>query len=338
MHWADAESLRLLRRTATFLETLPLVVVVATRSAEAEIGPALAEALAALARRDPLRLELAGLGPEAIAAWVGDHAGVAVTEDVAGALVERTDGNPFYVTELVRLLVREGALTSQDAPAWRAVPGGVRDVVRQRLAELEPVSARVLAVAAVVGRSFDVVVVGRAAGAGTEGVDDAVESALMLGLVEVGEPGRYRFSHALVRDAVYEGLAAPARARAHADVALALEDRYAGRLLAHVGELAEHYRLAGPAHARSAWVFARRAAHAAAEQSAHDEALRLFEEAAALQDLDPAVTGPEREEVLVGRAVAVVRLGRPIRPGPRSRGRPSRRWRATTSTRRPARC
>jgi DNA-binding SARP family transcriptional activator/tetratricopeptide (TPR) repeat protein len=316
VHWADAESLRLLRRTATFLETLPLVVVVATRSAEAEIGPALAEALAALARRDPLRLVLTGLGPEAIAAWVGDHAGVAVTEDVAGALVERTDGNPFHVTELVRLLVREGALTSQDAPAWRAVPGGVRDVVRQRLAELEPVSARVLAVAAVVGRSFDVVVVGRAAGSGTEGVDDAVESALMLGLVEVGEPGRYRFSHVLVRDAVYEGLAAPARARAHADVALALEDRYAGQLLAHVGELAEHYRLAGPAHARSAWVFARRAAHAAAEQSAHDEALRLFEEAAALQDLDPSVTGPEREEVLVGRAVAVVRLGRPIQAWP----------------------
>ncbi len=316
VHWADAESLRLLRRSATQLETLPLVVVVATRSAEAEIGPALAEALAALARRDPLRVELTGLGPEAIAAWVADHAGVAVTEDVAGALAERTDGNPFHVTELVRLLVREGALTSREAAAWRAVPGGVRDVVRQRLAELEPASARVLAVASVVGRSFDVLVVGRAAGTGPTEVDDAVESALMLGMIEGGEPGRYRFSHALVRDAVYEGLAAPARARAHADVALALEDRYAGQLLSHVGELAEHYRLAGPAHARSAWVFARRAAHAAAEQSAHDEALRLFEEAGALQDLDPSVTGPEREETLVGRAVAVVRLGRPIQAWP----------------------
>ena len=124
VHWADAESLRLLRRQATQLETLPLVVVVATRSAEAEIGPALAEALAALARRDPLRVELTGLGPEAIAAWVADHAGVAVTEEVAGALAERTDGNPFHVTELVRLLVREGALTSREAAAWRAVPGG----------------------------------------------------------------------------------------------------------------------------------------------------------------------------------------------------------------------
>ncbi len=61
VHWADAESLRLLRRLATQLDSLPLVVLVATRSAEAEIGPALAEALAALARLDPVRVELAGL-------------------------------------------------------------------------------------------------------------------------------------------------------------------------------------------------------------------------------------------------------------------------------------
>ena len=75
VHWADAGSLRLLRRLATQLDTLPLVVLVATRSAEAEIGPALAEALAALARLDPVRVELVGLQPEAIAAWVAEHSG-----------------------------------------------------------------------------------------------------------------------------------------------------------------------------------------------------------------------------------------------------------------------
>ena len=160
----------------------------------------------------------------------------------------------------------------------------------------------------------------------------------MLGLVEVGEPGRYRFTHALVRDAVYEGLAAPARARAHADVALALEDRYAGQLLAHVGELAEHYRLAGPAHARSAWVFARRAAHAAAEQSAHDEALRLYAEAAACRSSTRPSPGPSaRRSWSAAPWPWSVSAGR-SRPGPRWRGRPSRRSRATTSRRRPARC
>ena len=62
-----------------------------------------------------------------------------MTDEVAQALAERTDGNPFHVTELVRLLVGEGALTSRDASAWRAVPGGVRDVVRQRLGQDEAI-------------------------------------------------------------------------------------------------------------------------------------------------------------------------------------------------------
>ena len=184
--------------------------------------------------------------PDAIAAWVSEHAGVAVTEEVAGALAERTDGNPFHVTELVRLLVGEGALTSRDAAAWRPCRAGCATSYASGSATWTRRWRRCSAIAAVVGRSFDVVVVGRAAKAPADVVDDAVEAALMRGLVDVEEPGRYRFTHALVRDAIYDGVAAPARARAHADVALALEDRYAGRLLDHVGELAEHYRQAGP--------------------------------------------------------------------------------------------
>jgi hypothetical protein len=170
----------------------------------------------------------------------------------------------------------------------------------------------VLGTAAVAGRSFDLLVVGRAAGVGGEQVAEAVESALMLGLIGELDPGRFRFSHALVRDAIYYGLPAPTRARAHADVAIALEHRYAGALSSHVAELAEHYRLAGPVHARSAWVFARRAGLAAAARSAHDEAFRLLAEAEELQGLDPLVTSPEREGVLLAQAAALIRLGRQI--------------------------
>lgn len=316
LHWADGESLRLLRRVAGEIAHLPVVLVVACRSAAAELGEPVREALAALARRDPLRLELGGLAADDIAAWVTARTGTPISGAVAAELAARTDGNPFYVTELVRLLAAEGALGSTGAPAWRAVPLGVRDVVRQRLARLPEQSVAVLATASVVGRSFDRTVVELAAERDADQVDEALEAALMVGLVEHLEPGRYRFTHALGRDAVYEVLPPPTRERTHAAVAAALERRYAGTLLEHVVELAEHYRMAGPAHARSAWVFARRAARAAAEHSGHDAALRLYTDAGELQAVDPLVSPPEREDVLLGQALALIRLGRPIEAWP----------------------
>ena len=316
VHWADVDSLRLLRRVAARLASVPLVLVVASRAAAGDTPGPVADLLGSLARLDPLRLELAGLDADAVVASVAGATGIDVSPEVARELVARTSGNPFFVTEVVRLLAAEDALTDPAAPAWRTVPRGVRDVVRQRLAELSPPTARVLAVAAVAGRAFDLPVVEQAAGRSGAEVDEALESALALGLVEEEGPGRYRFPHALVRDAVYEALPAPARARAHADVAAALEDWHASRVADHAAELAEHYRLAGAAHARSAWSFARRAAEAAAAGSAHDEARRLFALAAELQAHDAAATDAERDAVAVGLARALRRLGRPLEAWP----------------------
>ena len=316
VHWADADSLHLLLRVAAHVRSVPLVVVVGLRSSEADHVPAVVSTLAGLARLDPVRIELGGLDADAIGDWVGGRAGVHVGTEVAVALAERSGGNPLYVGELVRLLVRHGALGSLDAPAWRTVPDNVRDLVRHRTAELPPESSHVLRTAAVAGRVFDLLVVERASGADAAAVDTAVESALMLGLVEAEDVGRYRFTHALVRDALYAMVPPPTRARTHAAVATALEDRYAGTVGAHVSELAEHYRLAGPALSRSAWLFASRAAQAAAGQSAWDEALRLHALAGTLQETDPAVTPVERESVLLGRVIALVRLGHPLQAWP----------------------
>ena len=316
VHWADTDSLRLLRRVAARLATVPLVLVVALRAAAGDTPAPVADLLGALARLDPLRLELAGLDAGAVVASVAEATGIGLSTDVAEELVARTSGNPFFVGEVVRLLAAEDALADPRAAAWRTVPRGVRDVVRQRLAELTPPTVRVLAVAAVAGRAFDLPVVEQAAGRSGAEVDEAVESALALGLVEEDGPGRYRFPHALVRDAVYETLPAPARARAHADVAAALEDWHASHVADHAAELAEHYRLGGAAHARSAWSFARRAAEAAAAGSAHDEARRLFALAAELQAHDATATAVERESVTVGLARALRRLGRPLEAWP----------------------
>jgi tetratricopeptide (TPR) repeat protein len=102
------------------------------------------------------------------------------------------------------------------------------------------------------------------------------------------------------------------RARSHAAVAAAIEAHHQGRVHEHSAELAEHYRLAGPAYARSAWLFAATGADAAAARSAHDEALRLSESALDLQQGDPEVGPVERERVLLTRARALVWLSRPV--------------------------
>lgn len=311
LHWADAESLRLLRRVAGGLAGTPAVLLVTSRVAPAEVGDALADALGVIARLDPVRIDLGGLDAEAVADWASRRSGRHVAHDVATALVGRTDGNPFYLTELVRFLVGEGALGDPAAPAWSRVPGGVRDVVRQRSRQLPDVAVEVLRAAAVAGRVFDVAVLDVLTGDPTA-VADAVEGAQVLGLVDEEGPGRYRFTHALVRDALQEALPAPTRARLHARVAAALEEVWAGRVGEVAADLAEHYRLAGPAHARSGWVLARRAAAEASSAAAFDEALRLATLAGELQALDPTTDDREREDVLVAVARALTRVGRPV--------------------------
>ena len=274
LHWADAESLRLLRRVAGGLAGVPAVIAVTARVAPAEIGEPLAEALAVLARLDPVRIELSGLCRPRSRSGPRTAPGRDVGPEVAAELVRRTDGNPFYVTELLRLLVSEGTLGDPSAPAWRAVPGGVRDVVRQRSRQLPARALEVLSAAAVSGRTFAVAVLEVVTG-DPGAVAEGVEGAQVLGLVEEQGPGHFRFTHALVRDALDEALPAPLRARLHAEVAVALERVHAGRVVEVAADLAEHYRLAGPAYARSGWVMARRAAAEAVERSAYDEALRL---------------------------------------------------------------
>ena len=182
-----------------------------------------------------------------------------VSDDVAARLVERTDGNPFFVSELVRLLVSEGALTSPDSPAWGTVPAGVRDVVRQRLEQLDAAAAEVTdrGRRGRTGASTSTSSPAPRAGGSSE-VEQAVEAlpGARAWCEEVG-PGRYRFSHALVRDAVYEPLTADHPVpHPRVAVAAALEERAHGRVVEHAPELAAPLPAGRAGYARSAWLFA----------------------------------------------------------------------------------
>ena len=225
VHWADAASCALLEVVATRASQLPMLIAVTYRPGEQDPDGPLTRTLAVLGRVGPTeRLELGGLELEDVERLIGrSYPG---EDQLAATVHQRTDGNPFFATEIVRLL--EGETTTEEdceRVARTGVPSGVRDVLLRRLGRLEPESRRALEIAAAIGRDFEIGLLADSLGADrlsvTEWLDDAVAAGL-VGTADGDAPGVLRFAHALVREAVLAGLGATALTRAHARVAQAL--------------------------------------------------------------------------------------------------------------------
>jgi predicted ATPase len=175
------------------------------------------ETLAVVSRRPASRrLVLGGLAPQEVNELLRRTTGREVPVPVAAAINDRAEGNPFFASELARLLA--GGTGLDDAGALRRqVPVGVRDVVRQRVGRLPGPTVELLTIAAVFGREVDLELVARAVDQPLEAVLDDIEPAVEAGLL-VGAPGGggvLRFSHALVRESLVDGLSSLRRARLH---------------------------------------------------------------------------------------------------------------------------
>ncbi len=296
LHRADGETLALLESAARELDGAPVLLLGAYRPADG--GDRLDEALAVLARREPERVALDGLGPREVAALVAAVHGGPVDRHTVAALADRTGGNPFYVRESARLLESEGALV-----ALAEVPEGVRDVLRRRLARLPEAAVSVLRLAAVVGREAEVDVLVAAADTGTDAVYDALETGVVAGLLGEPAPGRVRFAHALVRDTLYGDLTRLRRSRMHGRVAAVIRRLRPDDLAA----LAHHYALAAGAD-DLAVDYGVRAAEQAERRYAHDSAVGLLHRA--LESLAMLPADEDRRSDLLGRLLrAQLRAG-----------------------------
>ena len=274
LHWADPASLAMTEFLVSQQPSGPLLLAAAYRPEEVAGDHPLLATLAAFARvRELDRLELQGLGPPDVARFVSEAAGVEAPREVVDDLHARTEGNPFYLSELVRLLAAERALATPGAVTAARIPAGVRDVVRRRLARLPDATNTLLRFGAVIGREFDLTLVAAAAGLEEEEALVSAEAAVLVGLVvEAPETvGRYRFAHALVQQALYEQLSGLRRARLHARVGEAVEARVRGD--DRLGELAHHFFEAAPAVGPDKGIqYAVRAADAAQARLAYEEA------------------------------------------------------------------
>jgi class 3 adenylate cyclase/DNA-binding SARP family transcriptional activator/tetratricopeptide (TPR) repeat protein len=311
LHWADRPSLLLLRHLARSAKDAPLMVLGSYRPVEVGEEHPLAHALAELRRARALaQLSLSGLGEAEVAELIEERAGQQAPRGFVRRVADRSEGNPFFIEELLHDV---GAEADWDAAAV-GVPDSVRDLLLRRLRGLGDDCRQALSVAAVAGREFELGVLERvlehprdrltgkdrdparpdrsretrASGANPRfgqpaygrlrhPLIDLIEEAINADvLVEPAQSvGRLSFSHALFRETIYEQLSATRRAAIHGRIAAAIEETPTDRPEERAGTLAHHYRAAGDL--RKAFDYHRRAAVAAERVHAQETALENLE-------------------------------------------------------------
>ncbi len=277
IHCADTPSLVLWRELARQLRAARIALVVTYRHTEVDAAHPVATICAELARDvDGCRIDLPGLRAEEIEILVERIRPDDDSLPLSEALFERTEGNPFFVLQLLEALRDRPELTS--AELARLCPVGVRDAIQLRLQKLGPDVTRVLRIAAVMGRRFAWRIVEDVSGAP---VGPALEVAMRHALVrEVpGGSGIHEFSHMLFRDTLYEQISIHAGIALHRAIAETLVARHGAEPTPHLAALAYHFLEAGPAgHARGI-EYSRIAAEDALRRMAFEEAIRLYTKA-----------------------------------------------------------
>jgi DNA-binding CsgD family transcriptional regulator len=334
LHWADRPSLRLLEFVAREIAAARLLVVGTYRDEELSRPHPLFQTLGELTR-EPIfrRLLLGGLSREDTGRFIELTTGIIPPQTILEAVSRQTEGNPLFMTEVVRLLMQEGVLTEEGLRTFHAFPGairskvpqgtvpglslripdGIREVIGNRLNRLSAQCNRTLTIAAVVGREFkleellcltDDLTPERV----LETLEEAEQERIIEGLP--GAVGHYQFAHALIRETLYDELTAARQMQLHGQVARALEAHFGADLEPHVARLVHHFVAAGQAaEADKAIDYATRAGMRAIAMLAYEEAMRYYE--LALQVLESRAPGDagRRCKLLVALGEAHTKAG-----------------------------
>jgi DNA-binding SARP family transcriptional activator len=309
LHAADAPSLLLLQFLARGLASTRLLFLGAYRDVDPVPGDLLTDLLGEVVR-EPVtrRLSLDGLSEHETAQYIELTAEGIFSPELVTALHDETEGNPLFVGETVRLLALE-PLKPSSSGFELAIPQSIRDVIARRLSHLSEACNKVLVLASVLGREFDLAAIARLSNLTEDELLETLDEAMVARVVSdaPGAPGRLRFAHVLMRDTLYEGLTTARRVRLHRQAVAALEARYGDEPGSHLAELA-HHSIAGNDF-DAAVRYAQRAGDHALTLLAYEEAARLYE--TALEALDRADPSDERRrcELLLLLGAAEARAG-----------------------------
>ena len=305
LHAADLASLELLSFVAHALRGTRIAAIATYRDVEARLPPR-ADAIARIGREGEV-IVLRPLSAEEVGELVR-HALGRFDAALSAQLHELTEGNPLFLRETLYTVAAKDA--SQVDLRELAVTDGLLSLLADRLRRTRPETRTQLEVAAVVGREVEVALCAEVTGVAPAAVANALEEAVVRGLLARFGEHRFRFTHVLVREAVYRALAADRRRELHARVAERLHERVRAGREAFLAPQAHHALAALPVGDPEA---AMRAARLAADQArsrlAYEEATELLERALSTCDaLD--LPAQSRVEVLLALGWTRTEAGR----------------------------
>ena len=250
LHWADRSTVAMLNHVAHFVASQPILLVGAYRDGEVGQHHPLTSAVAAIRRiRDFESITLKGLGD----GEVGELLGIVGDQEAPDALIKaisaETDGNPFFVRELLLHLAEEGKIF-RDGQKWTSqlnledlgIPDGIRGIIGRRVQRLGDAARSLLTVGAAFKGEFSFEVAAAVAGLGEDDALAASDEGLAAQLLRPGTGAdKFDFTHALIRHTLYSDLNPARRVRLHRQIAETMDRQWGERASEHAAEVAYHF-------------------------------------------------------------------------------------------------
>jgi tetratricopeptide (TPR) repeat protein len=305
LHWADTGSLLLMDFVSAELRFSPIAVIATYRDVEVAAVPEIKEAMERVLAK-ATHITLRGLVEDEVFDMLASAIGASPADELVVDVHRRTGGNPLFVAELGRLFAAQGV----EAKRAAAVPAGIHGVISRRVSRLSDETRTLLACASAIGTEFRTDILADAAGVDISEALQRLDEAERGGIVAPSERfvARYAFSHALVRDVLYESLASSARRDLHRSIGEVIERSVGQDEAGFAAELAHHFGRAAPGgDVGKAIAYTIAAGQHALEQLAYEEGVEHFQSALGLLSLTK--DDARRPEVLLELGDACLRAG-----------------------------
>jgi tetratricopeptide (TPR) repeat protein len=319
LQWADGSTLSLLHHLARHTRAQRVLLLGTYRDVEVDRRHALDAVLLDLGRQGLLqRIELRPLSQEGTGSLVAQALGSTdISSEFVALLHSHTEGNPFFVQEVLHALVERGDVYLENGHWSRRalheieVPQSVRGVVGQRLAHLTDEAQVLLEEASVLGQTFTFDDLQQVDGRSEEIVERALEAAVQSGLVREAGGDVYAFNHNLTQQSLYDDLPSRRKRRLHLAAGEHLERQPEDVRERRLAEMALHFQKAGALERALPYIAS--IGDRAAAAFAHDDAARYYRTALDLaQGTGDRAREAEAYEKLGGLLTATIRYAEAI--------------------------